>query len=94
MKELIRKFRYWIGEWQMSWDMTKMEASMTQQPKSNVFKFLLQGFGYFLMRVWWTRIYKCDHKGHWHDESYGNPDSGGDGGHCGRCGFSFWVQYY
>lgn len=90
MKERIRQLRYWWGEWQMSYDMGKAYGEI----KVPFVFFLLQGFGYFLMRVWWTRIYKCDHKGHWHDESYGNPDSGGDGGHCNRCGFSFWVQMY
>lgn len=35
----------------------------------------------------------CKHK-RWVDESYGGPDSGGDGGHCKDCGFGFWHQYY
>ena len=35
----------------------------------------------------------CEHD-MWVDEGYGNPDSGGDGGYCRRCGWGFWVQYY
>jgi len=32
----------------------------------------------------------CD----WVDESWGNPDSGGEGGYCKRCGYSFSITYY
>lgn len=41
-------------------------------------------------RYW---LIPCKHK-NWIDWSYGNPDSGGDGGYCEDCGFSFWHQYY
>jgi hypothetical protein len=36
---------------------------------------------------------KCKHK-RWIDDGYGNTESGGDGGHCKDCGYSFWHQYY
>lgn len=37
----------------------------------------------------------CVVKNHdWVDDSYGGPDSGADGGHCARCGYSFYVRMY
>lgn len=34
------------------------------------------------------------HGEYWVDTSYGNPESGADGGYCGRCGHGFHHQYY
>ena len=38
----------------------------------------------------------CDRIGHDLDDdgSYANPDSGGEGWYCLRCGKSWWIQYY
>jgi hypothetical protein len=34
------------------------------------------------------------HGEHWVDTSYGNPESGADGGYCERCGGGFHYRYY
>lgn len=39
------------------------------------------------------RVKLCKHR-RWVDTGYGGPESGGDGGYCRDCGYSFWHQYY
>ncbi len=47
----------------------------------------------FIAPYWIIRQHFCRHS-RWVDEGYGNPDSGGDGGHCPDCHFAFWHTYY
>lgn len=48
---------------------------------------------YFIIPYWIIRQHYCRHP-RWVDESYGNEDSGGDGGHCPDCHFTFYHTYY
>ena len=38
-------------------------------------------------------VKKCKHR-HWIDTSWTGPESGGDGGYCRDCGYSFHHVYY
>ena len=49
--------------------------------------------GAWLMWLFDAEQAVCDHE-EWVDESWASPDSGGDGGHCPRCGFCFNVTFY
>lgn len=64
-------------------------------PQPTAFGLFLWSFaedlGYWLGGLLCKRL---GHGKHWHNEGYGGPDSGGDGGYCDRCGFSFWHQMY
>lgn len=54
----------------------------------------------FVWDIWWQmfgwlRFKWCEHRGHdYIDESWCTPDSGGDGGTCRRCGYSWSHTYY
>ena len=56
--------------------------------------YLLEWAG--VVRAWfWRRVMRCQHPApHYHDESYGGPDSGCMAGHCDRCGFGFHTTLY
>ncbi len=51
------------------------------------------GEHFFITPYHIIRQHFCRHP-HWVDESYGNSESGGDGGHCPDCYFAFWHTYY
>jgi len=42
----------------------------------------------------WSVLWTCSHRGHWHDDSWTGPNSGGMGGYCDRCDFSYRTVLY
>jgi hypothetical protein len=59
-----------------------------------LFVHVLCVIGSEIARLWWEHVQTCDHHGHYHPEDWGGPDSGGMGGYCDRCGFSFHHVMY
>jgi len=66
--------------------------------KDSVPYFIWEMFWFLVIRRAWTWLSGktvCRLFGHnWVNEGWAGPDSGGDGGFCRRCGWSFHVTLY
>lgn len=92
-QSLRRKIDEMVGDIKMSLYHEQFERDVIQPTEIGIYLlalFYLMQNKYRDIRYW---MFPCKHK-NWVDESYGNPDSGGDGGYCKDCGWSFWHQYY
>lgn len=91
LKEAIQDFGF--GD---SFEWYELRMGDYEDDASPFTRYWLGGFFAYLGQ-WYYRLrysfFPCDHP-NWEDDSYGGPDSGGDGGSCPDCGFSFWHQYY